>query len=173
MVCSCETPSKCVSLQILFWSCVIVDTPLCKKMADRFLELSVRECQRVSESDSNMQSNLVIKWTRLPQNIVSRRSIICISCISLRQILDVLPTWQITIFCSTSPNNCKTYMYVILQGSLFSTKKQQQKIERSVEIFYKYLTGQWPKCSSRIVLEDFLVVLWLTLPTELAFTSNT
>jgi len=54
MVCSCVIPSKCVLLQIIFCSCVIVIPLLCEKR-----QIASLSCP---ESDLNMKTNLVIEW---------------------------------------------------------------------------------------------------------------
>ena len=112
MVCSCAMLSNSVGLQIIFCSC-LKETMLLSLLRSLMCENGRLLCfPRIFIK----KTNLVIKWwdncywTRLSQNIV-----IC-QCIAdqyyyLPQPLAAANNWsvrhrQITIFCSTSSNNC-------------------------------------------------------------------
>ena len=85
MVCSSAMSSNCVSLQIIFCSYVKSSALF------SFLRSLLRENGKMAD---------IHYWTRLSQNIV------IFQCLLVDQLWSARH-WQITIFCSTSSNNCR------------------------------------------------------------------
>ena len=90
-------------LQIMVCSCVI------GTFSREKWQIASLSCQEVIKiwkqtwwSNDKLLNSVIIKYHDLS---VSRRSIICLS-LRLRQIYWSARHWQITIFCSTSSNNC-------------------------------------------------------------------
>ena len=100
MVCSCVVPSKCVLLQIIFCSCIIGSTFSREKW-----QIASQSWQEVIEIWkqtwwSNDKTVIVSQIKYLPQSSASANNW------SARY-------WQITIFCSTSSNNCKLFTSLV------------------------------------------------------------
>ena len=102
------------------------------KMADRFGSRGYSLKTKLGDRMIKQLLNSVI--ARYRDLSVSRRSIICLS-LRLRQILDLFATDKITIFCSTSSNNCYFLFLKPRLGDFLSTRLCAYKLYL-LEILY-------------------------------------
>ena len=105
MVCSCVVPSKCVLLQIIFCSCVIGTTFSKEKW--QIASLSCQEVIKIWKQSwwSNDKTIIELRYHKISW-FVSVSQINYLPQPSALANNSSARHWQITIFCSTSSNNC-------------------------------------------------------------------